>query len=297
MILDVFKLSKKQLCTIVFKERPIVLKDEPDSYLLYHPDFSGLEGEDEELYCKALLAACFQVESNRLDVFIGQQLFFVVEPYMWLDDFSELLDKNKTLFEKKPETLIRYWEMKYFLADAMLEWRPLSIKYSSATKDQAFRKVEEEVGNYEDAFDALDYLAKVKMRASVYIEDAEERKAMDRKLLALMYHIKELEEIEKERLEDQGIELPLPQLVWDDEIRDLVSAFYRIMQKKNKHGKKSLQNKPGEVREFIHRCFIRPCGKRIARSTIKTILTPSRSDKRSNGIELPESFDDLTKED
>ena len=68
--------------------------------------------------------------------------------------------------------------------------------------------------------------------------------------------------------------------IWNSPVNVLVDIFYQMLTIKAANGRPLIQTTKNEVADFVVKHFRKVDGKKISRSTVLTILTPSKVDKR-----------------
>lgn len=79
---------------------------------------------------------------------------------------------------------------------------------------------------------------------------------------------------------DKKVQGEFEKIKWNGNANQLVDIFYRLSQEEKTKDKFYIESQVNNLVDFIHSSFLNKQGSTISKSTIETILKPSRTDKR-----------------
>ncbi len=288
--------------TAPFKEHPIVnyIAGEPGEFDIiafgpdHAPDFIVSGTFSLQQYCTCLLHRLFLLDKSDIKPFIQYQCEQLIDPFIWLNKFEKLIDLNRDLYTTKHRI------MKMEKALVVIEVFRQEIqnnKFSQAARFN-FDKVKQKIKNYPTTEEKLSFLAEAK---TDYLQNKPAlvppgEVPFDEKVQLEIDLLKTQSKLSKKRQQtftNQGSKSPLspfkksPQSPSKFQINTnlnvFVDIFFQLMHEKKINGKPYLDASPNELCELIAAYFKDKEGNDISIETVKTILKPSRFEKRPKG--------------
>lgn len=254
-------------------------------------------------YCEALISKILELRQSQFTAFIDYQFNLVKNPEIWLNKFEKLLANNSKEFEGirnnskfiKLYTLIekKRTEIQSSRVKSVVEITPKRL-INADSEDRYFSfyetklKVEklenfndkiifltEEIFDYEEA----DIISKNKNldEYNLQCEKLKVRLQTTRKLLF---------DIEKEQLENslnQNSELkPVFKIRINGPINILTDVYKQMMNSSKSKGKSYINHSIKDITKFICDNHLDEQGNELSQHTIRTYLSPTRSDKDPN---------------
>lgn len=280
---------KSPIITAPFKEHPIVDTScvEPQEYDIKLEDKFTLES-----YCQTLLSKILTLNKSKIKPFIRYQVEMLSDPFIWLNKLEKLIDLNREQFTTKDQNC------KLDKALVVIEVFRQEIESGKfSTSKFNFKKVKQKIQCYKTPEDKLSYLLELKTEYLQFkpavLPPGEV--AFDIQCDLEMNLLKSQRKLNKKATslslgrgtEGEGpyvrSEVRLPKLQINSKLNSFVDIFYQMMYEKQINGKPYLSATPNEVAEVISKIFIDKEGNEISQDTVKTILRPSRFEKRPKG--------------
>jgi hypothetical protein len=248
-----------------------------------------------EGYCQALIDKVFKISHSEIADFIKHQLLYVKDKLYWINKFEKLVSVNESLFKKErnktklmkiittietvrnslnKSTTIRY------------EDRPTPgyINAESELRYFSFTKTSEKVDLIENYCEKIMFLTDEKYeyeQANIHFINPKLKDYADQceKKINQLQH----KRILQEELKDIQIEKSnFNKLQFNGNVNQLVDLFYQLSRELFVNGKPYLDGNVNDIAKMIAYSFIDKDGNNLSIDTIKTILTPSREEKRPN---------------
>ncbi len=253
-------------------------------------------------YCTCLLHKLFQLDKSDIKPFIQYQCEQLTKPFIWLNKFEKLIDLNRELFTSKDR------EIKIEKALIVIELLRQDIqnnKFSSAARFN-FEKVKQKTKNYPTVEEKLSYLAEAKTE---YLQNKPAavppgEVPFDEKVQLEIDLLKTQSKLSKKRQQtftDHENKSPLGPLKKpalskaegapatkdkfkiNTNLNQFIDIFFQLIHEKKINDKPYLEATPNELCDMIATYFKDKDGNDISTDTIKTILKPSRIEKRPKG--------------
>jgi hypothetical protein len=245
-------------------------------------------------YCVCLLHKLTLLNKSEIKPFIQYQCELLIQPFVWLNKFEKLIDLNRDLFNTK-DRLIKM--EKALVIIELLRQEIQSNKFKPSNRFN-FEKVKQKVKDYPTIEEKLLYLAEAKteylQNKSATVPPGEV--PFDEKVQLEIDLLKTQSKLNKKRQQaftDQSNKSPLSPLKKSPATKDkfrintnlnqFVDIFYQLMHEKKINNKPYLEASPHEISEMIAAHFKDKDGRDISIDTVKTILKPSRFEKRPKG--------------
>lgn len=254
-------------------------------------------------YCEALISKILELRQSDFPEFINYQCTLVKNPLVWINKLEKSLANNETLFSSKT-ALSRYNKLYTLIEKKRTEMQSSRVKavaeitpkrlINADSEDRYFSfyetklKVEklekfndkiifltEEIFDYEEA----DIISKNKNldEYNLQCEKLKVRLQTTRKLLL---------DIEKEQLENslnQNSEVkPVFKIRINGPINILTDVYKQMMYSSKSSGKSYINHSIKDITKFICDNHLDEQGNELSQHTIRTYLSPTRSDKDPN---------------
>lgn len=285
-----------------FKEHPIInyVNSEPGEFDViafgpdHAPDFIVSGQFSLQQYCTCLLHRLFLLDKSDIKPFIQYQYEQLEEPLIWLNKFEKLIDLNRDLYTTKE----RIMKMEKALVVIELFRQDIQTHKISPASRFNFDKLKLKVKNYPTVEEKLLCLAEAKTE---YLQNKPAQVPpgevpFDEKVQLEIDLLKTQSKLSRKRQQTFTTpenKSPLsprkksPQSPAKFQINSnlnvFVDIFFQLMHEKKINGKPYLDASPNELCEMISTYFKDKEGHDISIDTIKTILKPSRFEKRPKG--------------
>ncbi|MCA4810645.1 hypothetical protein IF128_12995 [Empedobacter stercoris] len=246
-------------------------------------------------YCQALIDKIFEISHSEIADFIKHQLLYVKDKLHWINKFEKLVSVNESLFKKErnktklmkiittAETIRNSLNKPTTIKD---EDRPAPrfINAESEERYFSFTKTSKEVDLIEDYCEKILFLTDEKYeyeQANIHF--------INPKLNDYAYQCeKKISQLQntrliKEELKDIQIEKSsFNKIQFNGNVNQLVDIFYQLSRELFVNGKNYIDGNANDIAKMIAYSFVDKDGDKLSIETVKTILTPSREEKRPN---------------
>jgi hypothetical protein len=252
-----------------------------------------------EDYCNAVIQKLFKLPQTQFLNFINHQLEQVKSPSSWLDSFDLLIAENEKLFVEngllsRYNKLCNLIEKKRDLLQCSTA-KPIkpsvAKRYINAESDEryfSFYEIKKQLGSLDDDNEKILLLTKEKHEyKQANIEFLNQKLPLFDKQCA-----KEIEQIYEMQSIKSTIEKQKPatsispnnftKLQFNCNVNQFVDIFYQLSREILVDGKPVIEGNINDVANIIVNSFVDKDGKEISPQSVKTILQPSREDKRPN---------------
>ncbi|TAF08817.1 MAG: hypothetical protein EAZ75_10035 [Flavobacteriia bacterium] len=252
-----------------------------------------------EDYCNAVIQKLFKLPQTQFLNFINHQLEQVKSPSSWLDSFDLLIAENEKLFVEngllsRYNKLCNLIEKKRDLLQCSTA-KPIkpsvAKRYINAESDEryfSFYEIKKQLGSLDDDNEKILLLTKEKHEyKQANIEFLNQKLPLFDKQCA-----KEIEQIYEMQSIKSTIEKQKPatsispnnftKLQFNCNVNQFVDIFYQLSREILIDGKPVIEGNINDVANIIVNSFVDKDGKEISPQSVKTILQPSREDKRPN---------------
>lgn len=298
-----------QIKTAPFQEHPVanIVISEPHEFdvIAYEnlPSDFILNGSfNLDQYCRCLLQKLFVLNKSKIKPFLQYQCSYLNNPFVWLNKLEKLIDLNCDLFTTKEQNI----KIDKTLVVIELLRQEIESGKTLTTNRFNFNHVKQQLKSYPTIEDKLLYLMETKTE---YLQNRPaftnpSEVPFDEKCELEIVLLKNQRRLSKKRTEDfvsQGNKSPLsplkkhalnevegsPKLLSklkiNTNLNRFVDIFYRLMHENKANDKPILEAQPQIIAEMIANYFIDKDGNEISVETVKTILKPSRFEKRPKG--------------
>lgn len=250
-------------------------------------------------YCNAVIQKLFKLPQTQFLNFINHQLEQVKSPSSWLDSFDLLIAENEKLFVEngllsRYNKLCNLIEKKRELLQCSTA-KPIkpnvAKRYINAESDEryfSFYEIKKQLASLDDDNEKILLLTKEKHEyKQANIEFLNQKLPLFDKQCA-----KEIEQIYEMQNIKSTIEKQKPattispnnftKLQFNCNVNQFVDIFYQLSREILVDGKPVIEGNINDVANIIVNSFVDKDGKEISPQSVKTILQPSREDKRPN---------------
>ncbi len=270
---------KKPIITAPFKEHPVadITREEPQEFDIKLEDKFTLDN-----YCYALLLKIVTLNKSKIKPFIRYQVEMLSDPFVWLNKLEKLIDLNREQFTTKDQNCKLD---KSLMVIEVFRQEIESGKFSNSKFN--FKKVKQKIQCYKSPEEKLSYLLELKTEYLQFKPAAlpPGEVAFDIQCDLEMTLLKSQRKLSKKSSpEKRSLSAAKgPKLQINSKLNSFVDVFYQMMYEKQINGKPYLSGTPNEIAEIISKSFIDKDGNEISQDTVKTILRPSRFEKRPKG--------------
>nr|WP_298658377.1 hypothetical protein [uncultured Flavobacterium sp.] len=252
-----------------------------------------------EDYCIAVIEKLFKLPQTQFLNFINHQLEQVKSPSSWLDSFDLLIAENEKLFVENG-LLSRYTKLCNLIekkrdllqCSTAKPTKPnVAKRYINAESDEryfSFYEIKKQLANLEDDNEKILLLTKEKHEyKQANIEFLNQKLPLfDKQCAKEIEQIYEMQNIKStiEKLKPATTINPnnFTKLQFNCNVNQFVDIFYQLSREILIDGKPVIEGNINDVANVIVNSFVDKDGKEISPQSVKTILQPSREDKRPN---------------
>ena len=246
-------------------------------------------------YCQALIDKVFEISHSEIADFIKHQLLYVKDKLHWINKFEKLVSVNESLFKKQRNKtrLMKIISSADLIRSTLI--KPTTIKdddrpaprYVNADSEEryfSFYKTQKDLEQIEDFCDQIIFLTNEKYeyeQANIHFINPKlpEYSEQCNKKIEHLQHIRRLQE-ELQVVKEEKCNYN--KLQFNGNVNQLVDIFYQLNRELFINGKNYLDGNVNDIAKMIAYSFVDKDGNDLSIETIKTILTPSREEKRPN---------------
>lgn len=272
-----------------FKEQPTAETNTTNEYdITLTRCLSGAEGTLEE-YCHNLLLKIVSLNKSRIKPFLQYQCEQLIDPFVWLNKLEKLIDLNREGFITKDHNI------KIEKALVVIELLRNEIESGKQKTKFNFKKVKQVIQKYQTPEEKMTYLLEQKteyLQNKPLFQDPTEipfdvQCDLELNLLKTKRKLsktKTTRNPETQKQETRSLSLSKGSKGRiNTNINQFVDIFYQLMHEKHINNLPYLEASTNSIAELISTSFVDKDGKEISPETIKTILRPSKIDKRPKG--------------
>ena len=258
---------------------------------------------DEEItlhnYCKLVLIKILELRQSMFPAFINYQTEQAKEPIRWLNKLEKLLANNEDLFMNK-RALTRYDKLFTLIELKRKELQSSSVKeikiktpkrlINAETEDRyfSFYEIKQHIETVESFGDKIYFLSEevFEYKQADIISINNKLQTYDVQCNHLMEKLQTMRKMRLELEIEQNKQLsnliPFNKLKFNGNVNQLVDVFYQLSRELFVDGKSYLDGNTNDIIALIVNSFLDKEGKEISPLTVKTILKPSKEEKRPN---------------
>jgi hypothetical protein len=250
-------------------------------------------------YCNVLINKLLKLPQTQFLNLVNHQLELVKSPLDWLDSFDLLIAENEKLFVEN-SLMFKYSKLcniieknRDILQSPAIKPIKLSIakKYINAESEDryfSFYEIKKQLNTLEDDNEKILLLTKEKHEyKQANIEFLNQKLPLfDKQCSKEIEQIYEMQSIQSsiDKLKPATTINPstLTKLQFNCNVNQFVDIFYQLTREIIIDGKPIIEGNINDVAAIIVNSFVDKDGKEISTQSVKTILQPSREDKRPN---------------
>ena len=250
-------------------------------------------------YCNALIAKILELKQSQFPAFIDYQFNQVKNLEVWICKLEKLLANNEAFFSSKT-AMSRYNKLYFLIEKKRTELQSLRVKEPVAKTPKKFINAESEdrhfsfyelkkqLDNINDDNQKILLLTKEMFEyQQANIEFINQKTPFyDAQCTKEIENIYALQKIQAAIEEAQKLKLSSPKpnkkLKFNGNLNQLVDMFYQLNRELFIDGKPYIDENTNDLADWIVNSFLDKEGKEISPLTVKTILKPSKEDKRPN---------------
>jgi hypothetical protein len=250
-------------------------------------------------YCNVLINKLLKLPQTQFLNLINHQLEQVKSPLDWLDSFDLLIAENEKLFVEN-SLMFKYNKLCNIIekrrdilqCPAVKPIKPtIAKKYINAESEEryfSFYEIKKQLNTLEDDNEKILLLTKEKHEyKQANIEFLNQKLPIfDKQCSKEIEQIYEMQSIQSsiDKLKPATIINPstLTKLQFNCNVNQFVDIFYQLTREIIIDGKPIIEGNINDVAAIIVNSFVDKDGKEISTQSVKTILQPSREDKRPN---------------
>ena len=248
-------------------------------------------------YCNALIDKIFELKQSEFPAFINYQSNLVKDPILWLNKLEKLIANNEVLFTGKC-ALSRYNKLFYHIESKRKEMQSSSVKDSKAHIPKKYINAESE-DRYFSFYEIKKQLEKINndnQKILLLTKEMFEYQQANIEFInqkTLFYDAQCTKEIEniyalqkiQVAIEDAqnhktGYQMPFKKMQINCNLNQFIDIHYQFLRELFVDGKSILDGSVNDLVAIIVNSYVDKDGKEISPETVKTILTPSRTEKR-----------------
>jgi len=271
---------------VEFREHPIALfKDGKVGFFeIYSNGLEGLynrQNFNHQLYCKLLIEKVLDMEPEMLSHFLVYQCKLLSNASAWLIALKVLLKNNAEMiidlgFASKLN--------KAFSAvnDKRTEYQKNPLLHSENDNPYRFDLIKLHLDTLKTHHEKKEYLFRMKTNylQNRYDYDRADRVDFDEKIDLELAYLDYIAKMRKKK--DFSLEAKPLVLKWEGQINILADFYYQCLNHKTEKNRPILKSTKRDIENFIVKYYRKPDGSEFNATTIRTILTPSRNEKRPN---------------
>jgi len=276
--------------TVQFPEQSTVSKEQSENILF---DIFQEHVIDNTAYCQALMTKILKLPYAQLPDFFSHHCDFIVDPVKWLNKLEKLISENEELFVDNTKrgrmmkcyTIIESKRKELDLYRKRKEKPPMQyINADCEVRYFSFREVKSKVNAMADYTDKIMFLTKEKFDYEQASIDFINPKLPDysdqcqREIDQIQHLIRLTQELSKQQMKKTGTSFH--RLKINCNINQLVDIFYQLHRELFINGKPIID---GNINDFIIvmvNSFVDKDGRELSPETIRTIMIPSKVEKR-----------------
>ena len=250
-------------------------------------------------YCVALVHKFFELSQSDYPAFLNYQTNLVKEPVLWLNNFEDLISNNEDLFTVK-KALSRYNKLFHLIESKRKELQlsiaketksTLAKRYINAESEDryfSFYEIKKQIDTLDDDNEKILWLTKEKhdYRQSNIEFINQKLPLFDKQCSKEIEQIYEMQSIKSNIGKFKPLATINPdtftKLQFNCNVNQFVDIFYQLSKEIFVEGKPMVEGNINDITAMIVNTFVDKEGKEMSSQSVKTILQPSREDKRPN---------------
>ena len=248
-------------------------------------------------YCNALIAKILELKQSHFPAFIDYQFNLVKNPEVWICKLEKLLANNEAFFSSKT-AMSRYNKLYFLIEKKRTELQSSSVKETVAktpkkfinaeSEDRhfSFYEIKKQLGTCQSDEEKILLLTKEMFEyQQASIEFINQKTPMyDAQCAKEIEHIYALQKlqaaVEQTKKEQNLNQLPFKKMQINCNLNQFIDIHYQFTRELFVDGKSMIDGSVNDLVAIIVNSYVDKDGKDISPETVKTILTPSRTEKR-----------------
>ena len=250
-----------------------------------------------QTYCDALIVKVLELRQSDFPEFLNYQCNLVANPLVWINKFEKLLANNSEQFEgiRNKSKFIKFYtliELKRKELQATSVKEPIIktpkkfINAESEDRHFSFYEIKKQLVNCENDDEKILLLTKEMFEyQQASIEFINQKTPMyDVQCAKEIEHIYALQKlqaaVEQTKRDQNQNQLPFKKMQINCNLNQFVDVYYQFTRELFVEGKSMIDGSVNDLVAIIVNSYVDKDGKDISPETVKTILTPSRTEKR-----------------
>ena len=280
--------------TVQFTEHTAVPKEQSENVLF---DILQENITDNTTYCTAIMDKLLNIPYAHLPEFFTHHCNFISDPIKWLNKTEKLISINEKVFTLSDNQgrMIKFYTIIESKRKELeiLRRRHTKIKppmqYINAECEEryfSFREIKNTVNGMESYTDKIMLLTKEKFDFEQASIDFINPKLPDysdqcqKEIDQIQHLIRLTDEFSKEQMQKNTSGIPFNKLKINCNINQLVDIFYQLHRELFVDGKPIIDGNINDIASVIVNSFTDKDGRDLSPESVKTMLTPSKTDKR-----------------
>lgn len=248
-------------------------------------------------YCNALIAKILKLDQSQFPDFIDYQFNQVKNPEVWICKLEKLLANNEAFFSSKT-ALSRYNKLYILIDKKRTELQSSSVKtpitktpkkfINAESEDRhfSFYEIKKQLEKISDDNQKILLLTKEMfeyqqaniefINQKIPLYDNQCTKEIEN-IYALQKIQAAIEEAQNQKI---GNQMPFKKMQINCNLNQFVDIYYQLSRELFVEGKSMIDGSVNDLVAIIVNSYVDKDGKEISPETVKTILTPSRTEKR-----------------
>jgi hypothetical protein len=248
-------------------------------------------------YCNALIAKILELKQSQFPAFIDYQFNQVKNPEIWICKLEKLLANNEAFFSSKT-AMSRYNKLYILIEKKRTELQSTRVKepvvktpkkfINAESEDRyfSFYEIKKQLEKINDDNQKILLLTKEMFEyQQANIEFINQKTpfydAQCTKEIENIYALQKIQAaIEQAKNHNAGIQMPFKKMQINCNLNQFIDIHYQFLRELFVDGKSILDGSVNDMVAIIVNSYLDKDGKDISPETVKTILTPSRTEKR-----------------
>ena len=250
-------------------------------------------------YCNALIAKILVLKQSQFPAFIDYQFNQVKNPEIWLCKLEKLLANNEAFFSSKT-AMSRYNKLYILIEKKRTELQDSRVKSiikktpkrlinaNSDDRHFSFFEVKNHIETLSNFSEKIIFLTEevFAYRQADKFSINTTLQAYDEQCTHLIEQLQTIRKMKADFAKEQQNNMPIQnqhkKLKFNGNLNQLVDMFYQLNRELFIDGKPYIDENTNDLADWIVNSFLDKEGKEISPLTVKTILKPSKEDKRPN---------------
>ncbi len=248
-------------------------------------------------YCNALIAKILDLKQSQFPAFIDYQFNLVKNPEVWICKLEKLLANDEAFFSSKT-AMSRYNKLYFLIEKKRTELQTSCVKepivktlkkfINAESEDRhfSFYEIKKQLVNCESDDEKILLLTKEMFEyQQANIEFINQKTpfydAQCAKEIEHIYALQKLQAAVEQTKREQNLnQMPFKKMQINCNLNQFIDVYYQFTRELFVDGKSMIDGSVNDLVAIIVNSYVDKDGKEISPETVKTILTPSRTEKR-----------------